>query len=77
MLCMLHDDCDNQGLDPTLALVRERFYWSAMNQEITGYVTNSYQCHVTNGHYTGLHTQQGLLVANNPWDLLFINFFES
>ena len=28
------------------------------------------------GHYTGPHTQQGLLVANNPLDLLCIDFLK-
>ena len=32
VLHMLHDDYGHQGLDWTLALVRERFYWSTMNQ---------------------------------------------
>ena len=76
MLCMLHNDYCHQGLDCTLALVRERFYWSAMNQDVTEYVTNCHQCHVTKGHYTGPHIQQGSLVANNPQDLLCINFLK-
>ena len=76
MLHMLHDDYSHQGLDHTLALVRERFYWSAMNQDVAEYGTNCHQCHVTKGHYTGSHTQQGLLVANNPLDLLFIDFLK-
>ena len=42
LLCMLHDDYCHQGLDRTLALVRERFYWSMMNHDATKYVTN---CH--------------------------------
>ena len=43
MLHMLHDDYGYQGLDHTLALVRERFYWSMMYQDVvTEYVTN---CH--------------------------------
>ena len=41
-----------------------------MYQDVTVYVTNCHWCHVANGHYKGLHTQQGLLVANNPMDLL-------
>ena len=40
VLCMLHEDYGHQGLDPTLALVRERFYWSTMNHDISKYVTN-------------------------------------
>ena len=74
VLHMLHDDYGHQGLDWTLALVRERFYWSAMNHDVKEYVTNYHQCHAAKGHYTGPHTQQGLLVANNPLDLLCIDF---
>ena len=73
---MLHDEYSHQGLDWTLALVRERFYWSTMNHDATEYVANCHLCHVAKGHYTGLHTQQGLLVANNPLDLLCIDFLK-
>ena len=59
ILCMLHDDYGHQGLDRTLALVRERFYWSTMNHVATEYVTNCHWCHIAKGHYTGPHTQQG------------------
>ena len=76
VLRMLHDDYSHQGLDRTLALVRERFYWSTMNHDATEYVTNCHWCHVAKGHYTGPHTQQGSLVANNPLDLLCIDFLK-
>ena len=76
VLHMLHDDYSHQGLNQTLALVRERFYWSTMNHDATEYVTNCHWCHIAKGHYTGLHTQQGLLVANNPLDLLCIDFLK-
>ena len=76
VLHMLNDDYGHQGLDQTLALVRERFYWSTMNHDVTEYVTNCHQCHVAKGHYTGPHTQQGSLVANNPLDLLCIDFLK-
>ena len=78
VLHMLHDDYGHQGLDWTLALVRERerFYWSTMNHDVAKYITNCHWCHVAKGHYTGPHTQQGLLVANNPLDLLCIDFLK-
>ena len=76
VLCMLHDGYGHWGLDWTLALVRERFYWSTMNHDTTEYVTNCHQYHTAKGHYTGPHTQQGLLVANNPLDLLCIDFLK-
>ena len=46
VLHMLHDNYGHQGLDRTLALVRERFYWSSMNHDATEYVTNCHWCHV-------------------------------
>ena len=76
VLCMVHDDYSHQGLDQTLALVRERFYWGTMNQNITEYVTKSHWCYVAKDHYTGPQTQQGLLVANNLVDLLCIDFLK-
>ena len=76
VLCMLHGDYGHQELDWTLALVRERFYWSTMNHDATEYVTNCHQCHVAKGHYTGPHIQQGSLVANNPLDLLCIDILK-
>ena len=76
VLCMLYYDYGHQGLDQTLALVSERFYWGTMNQYVTDYVTYCHQCHVAKGHYKGPHTQQGSLVANNPLDLLCIDFLK-
>ena len=76
MLCMLHNDYGLQRLDWALALVRERFHWGTMNHDVTEYVTNCHQCHVTKGHFTGPQTQQGLLDANNPLDLLCIDFMK-
>ena len=76
MLCMVPDDYGHQGLDQTMALVRERFYWGKMNHDVTEYVTNCHWCHVAKGHYTGLKTQWGSLVGNNPLDLLCIDFMK-
>ena len=47
-----------------------------MYQDVTEYVTNCYWCYITKGHYTGPHTQQGSLGANNPLDLLYIDFLK-
>ena len=55
---------------------RKRLYLGTLNQDVNNYVINCHQCHVAKGHYTGLHTQQGLLVANNPLDLLCIDFLK-
>ena len=74
VLFILHDDYGQQGLDQTLALVRERFYWGTMNQDVTEYITNYHWCHVTKCHYTGPQTQQGSFVNSNALGLL-CNYF--
>ena len=70
MLFMLQDDYGHPRLECTLVLVKERFYWSTMYQDVTEYVTN---CHVAKGIYTGPNTKQGSLVANSFLDLLCID----
>ena len=47
-----------------------------MNHDVTECVMNCHWCHVAKGHYTGLQTQHGSLVANNPMDLLCIDFLK-
>ena len=74
VLKSLHDDMGHQGLERTLALLREGFYWPTMSQDASDYVGNCEHCCVSKGDYTGPHTQQGSLVANNPMDLLCIDF---
>ena len=45
-----------------------------MNQDVTGYVINCQWCNVRKDHYTGQQIQLGSFVANNPLDLLCIDF---
>ena len=64
----------HQGIERTLALLHEHFYWPTMSQDASDYVTNCECCCVSKGDYTGPHTQQGSLVANNPMHLLCMDF---
>ena len=75
VLRMLHDDYGHQGLDRTLALLRERFYWSTMNHDATEYVTIAMVPCCKGSLYRSTYTQ-GSLVANNPLDLLCIDFLK-
>ena len=40
VLNLLHDGHSHQGLEHTLALCQERFYWKTLFQDVTNYVTN-------------------------------------
>ena len=39
-----HDDVGHQGIPRTLSLLRERFYWSGMQEEATQHVMNCSRC---------------------------------
>ena len=67
VLKSFHDDMGHQGIERTLALLREHFYWPTMSQDASAYVTNCEHCCVSKGDYTGLHTQQGSLVPTIQW----------
>ena len=74
VLRLLHDGQGHQGLERTLALCRERFYWNTMFQDVTNYVKTCPRCQTVKGDYTDPKTKPGSIIANNPMDLLCIDF---
>ena len=74
VLKLLHDGQGHQGLERTLALCCKRFYWNTMFQDVTNYAKNCPHCQTAKGDYTDPKTKLGKIIANNPMDLLCINF---
>ena len=74
VLQMLHDGKGHQGIDRTIALCREQFYWNTMYRDVVQYVKDCPQCRVAKGPYVGPKTQLGSIVANGPLDLLCVYF---
>ena len=74
VLSLLHNGQGHQGLECTLALCRERFYWNTMFQDVTYYVRNCPQCQMVKGDYVDLKTKLGTIIPNNQMDLLCIDF---
>ena len=74
VLKQLHDGQGHQGLERTLALCQERFYWNTMFQDVTNYVKTCPRCQTAKGNYTDPKTKLGSIIANNPMDLLCIDF---
>ena len=70
---MLHDGQGYQGLDQTIALCREQFYWT-MYKDIAQYAKDCPCFQVAKGPYVGPKTQPGSIVANGPLDLLCVDF---
>ena len=63
VLRLLHDGQGHQGLERTLALCRERFYWNTMFQDVTNYVKTCPQCQTAKGDYTDPKTKLGSIIA--------------
>ena len=74
VLRLLHDGQGHQGIERTIALCWERFYWNTMFQDVTKYVKECPQCQIAKGDYTEPNTILGVIIANNPMDLMCINF---
>ena len=75
-MAMLHDENGHQGVERTVALVRERFYWGTMLHDVHSLVKNCQHCKTAKGPYTDPEPPQGSTVANNPMDLLLIDFMK-
>ena len=74
VLHLLHDGQGHQGIDRTIALCWEQFYWNTMFQDVTKYVKECPQCQIAMGDYTEPNTIPGVIIANNPMDLMCIDF---
>ena len=77
MLKLLHDGQGHQGLERTLALCQERFYWNTMFQDVTNYVktlSTMPNSGISTMDYIDPKTKLGTIIANNPMDLLCIDF---
>ena len=74
VLQMFHDGQCHWGMGQTIVLCRECFYCNAMYKDIADYVINCPWCQIAKGHCTGSKTILSSLIANNPLDLLCIDF---
>ena len=71
---LLHDGQGHQGIERTIALYQEWFYWNTMFQDITKYVKDCPWCQTVKGDYTEPNMTLGVRIANNPMDLMCIDF---
>ena len=73
---LLHDQQGHQAVECTLQFIHERFYWSTLLHDITRWVKNCKWCQTVKGLYVDPDSAQGSIVANNPMDLLCIDFMK-
>ena len=74
---LLHNEQGHQAVEHTLQLICERFYWSTLLQEVTNLVKKCKWCQTAKDLYVDPDPSQGSVVANNPMDLLCIDFMKA
>ena len=74
VLKSLHDDNGHQGLQCIIDLLHPKVYWPSMFMDTDRWLAQCEWCQITKGDYTEPKTLQGSLVANQPLELLCIDF---
>ena len=70
----LHDDNGHQGLQRILDILWEKVYWPFMYADTDHWISQCERCLISKGDYTEPKTQQGSLTAQQPLELLCIDF---
>ena len=74
ILKSLHDDNGHQGQQCVLNLLRDKVYWLSMYRDTDRRLSQCERCLISKGDYTEPKTQQGSLTAQQPLELLCIDF---
>ena len=74
VLQSLHDDNGHQGLQCVIELLCAKVYWPSMFTDTDRWLAQCERCHIAKGDYMEPKTQQGTLTANQPLELLCIDF---
>ena len=74
VLQSLHDDNGHQGAQCMIELLCSKVYWPLMFADTDHWLAQCEWCHIAKGDYTEPKTQQGTLTANQPLELLCIDF---
>ena len=74
VLKSLHNDNDYQGLQCVRDLLCSKVYWPTMFMDTDHWLAQCERCLILKGDYTEPKTVQGSLVANQPLELLCIDF---
>jgi hypothetical protein len=62
------------GKDKTLALIKDKYYWSKMKKDITRYVTRCRIFQMAKGHSQNTGLYMPLPVPTGPWKDMSIDF---
>ena len=74
VLQSLHDDNGHQGAQCVIELLCSKVYLPSTFADTDRWLAQCEWCHIAKGDYTEPRTQQGTLTANQPLELLCIDF---
>ena len=74
VLQQMHTMSGHQGIDKTLSLVRSRYYWSTLNQDVTDFVKQCKRCAIAKEPLPRIKAKMQHLIASKPLDIVAIDF---
>ena len=74
ILTALHGNMGHRGIDHTIDLLRERVYWPSVVKDAQNWVTGCHHYQIGRGDYNQPKPKIGHLEANNPLDLVCLDF---
>ncbi len=74
ILQQLHDNAGYQGIERTVVLIRERFYWPTVQIDVEKYCKQCRRCVLAKEPTLKVKTKMFHLTANQPLDVVAIDF---
>ena len=74
VITCLHDDMGHQGLERSLQLIRERYYWPKMYSDVENWIKNCERCTLAKMPNPRIRLPMGSLLATKPLEILAIDF---
>ncbi|KAL0202987.1 hypothetical protein M9458_001005, partial [Cirrhinus mrigala] len=74
VLGQLHDHQGHQGIDRTFKLVRQRFYWPGMYQDVQDVCKNCLRCIVSKDVQPKVRTVMNSIQASKPLEVVALDF---
>ena len=74
VITCLHDDMGHQGLERSLQLIRERYYWPKMYSNVEYWIKNCERCTLAKMSNPRIRVPMGSLLATKPLEILPIDF---
>ncbi|KAJ8010306.1 hypothetical protein DPEC_G00073670 [Dallia pectoralis] len=76
VLQRMHDGHGHQGVERTFKLIRARYYWPGMYQEVERYCKQCGRCIVAKAPLLRIVTAMGSLLASKPFEVVAMDFTE-